>query len=342
MKNSFTEQRFEKAVGKILARNYILLDTIWNDSFLVHYDFIASNEVIFEVKYSFRNDFSRILAMIENYFAAGRADRVIFVINLPGEAYGRLADGYKKEPGIPILTLDNLLYLCGGDEGLKSELLSCISFSTETVTPLPPDEKVAYMLKGATKAGVPAVGKIRKSFRKELAEIAPGGQDAKRYEEFCGKLIETIFCDSLDPPVTQQKNNRDRFRFDLVAALKNDPKSFWRFIYDKFDSCFILIECKNYKEAIGQEQIYLTERYLYQNALRNVALIFTREGADKSAYEATKDILKEHGKLMLIFDDRDVGCLERVYEAYIKDGSGPSPSDYLMDKVKQFLLDLDK
>ena len=126
MKNSFTEQRFEKAVGKILARNYILLDTIWNDSFLVHYDFIASNEVIFEVKYSFRNDFSRILAMIENYFAAGRADRVIFVINLPGEAYGRLADGYKKESGIPILTLDNLLYLCGGDEGLKSELLSCI------------------------------------------------------------------------------------------------------------------------------------------------------------------------------------------------------------------------
>jgi hypothetical protein len=51
---------------------------------------------------------------------------------------------------------------------------------------------------------------------------------------------------------------------------------------------------------ISQAQIYSTEKYLYTTALRSIAIVVARNGADDGAYKAATGALREAGKLIVI------------------------------------------
>lgn len=55
-----------------------------------------------------------------------------------------------------------------------------------------------------------------------------------------------------------------------------------------------MFEFNNYTEKISQKEIYTTERYLYEKALRSVAIIVSRQGADANALSAMMDDLLIH------------------------------------------------
>lgn len=334
--------RFEKVVGKILSLKYSIkpAETIKD----TRVDYQTSNNVKIEVKYNSKNDVIHFLRLVRNSYAHSfiNEERLVFVTNTSGyiDFYNNKHDLITEKStdyNLHIITLENLLFMCQNNEQLKMELLSCLDFSTEFIVPMQLEYSILNLLEGAQKPLKPNIEFIHYSFFDELKSIARGRRSFSKYESFCQKFISTIFQNNIDAPKSQLINNKELFRFDIVAALKSDPESFWKFIYDKFNSCFILFECKNYQEQIGQEQIYLTEKYLFDKALRNVAIIFTRVGADKHARLAVQDILKEHGKLILILEDEDINNLEKCYY-----DENLSPSEYLMDKTKELLMEIDK
>ena len=47
------------------------------------------------------------------------------------------------------------------------------------------------------------------------------------------------------------------------------------------------------------EKIYTTEKYLFLGAMRTVAFIISRKGADKNALTATRGAVRESGKLIV-------------------------------------------
>lgn len=65
---------------------------------------------------------------------------------------------------------------------------------------------------------------------------------------------------------------------------------------------------------ITQKEIYTTEKYLYAKALRSVAIIVSRKGADENALAAAKGWLRESGKLILCLSDEDLKELLRIKE----------------------------
>lgn len=337
---------FERVVGNILKENYdIIKEPLHSNSKL--YDFRTRNGVNFEVKYTSQSDmlsFSKYLRNLVVHNSISELDETIFVANV-----------IKSESSLPntiasldgkifyILTIENLLYLCGDDEKLRQELVNCLHISTENIVPQPLDNNIQKLLLDCKKK-VPnkANHKKEKPLKELLHEIQTGQKHAGEYEKFCEKLVSTIFQDSIENLTEQKVNNQGLYRFDLIGSLKEDPKSFWKFIYDKYNSCFILFECKNYDGQITQNEIYSTERYLYNNALRNVAIIFTRKGVDKHGDLAAQGILKEHGKLILIFNDEDIIRLIDAYNDKKADETKPSPSDIVFARAKEFLLNLDK
>lgn len=338
---------FEKVVGKIISLGYNLNSDVKNDNF--GFDYLTSNGVKLEVKYNSKNDFYHFLLLIRNLYAHQVVDKenLIFVTNTSAylEDYTddckrmrEIIDKFTSN-NLHIISLENLLFLCQDDEELKTELLSCLDFSTESILPMPLDESILEMLKGAGKTTYESTPPTRIKFIDELKVITAGNRKraSTKYEVFCKRFVSTIFQNNIDVPKSQVTNNKGMHRFDIIASLKDNPASFWKFIYEKYNSCFILFECKNYREQIGQEQIYLTEKYLFDKALRNVAIIFTRAGADKNAHLATQDILKEHGKLILILEDKDIEKLEEYF-----DNENLSPSEYLLEKTKAFLMDINK
>lgn len=332
---------FEEIIGEIFERNFCLQKNAEPNKY--PWDYVVGDDIKIETIYTaypITKHLWRALALDIARIGKQYLLSTIFVINQSFDTKDVPADiSSLYGDKINLVSLENLFFLCGDDGNLRSRLAQCLTFSTENVSPRPLDNNVAKLLFPHRKI---VKSNTAPSFTERLANILPGKKDFTKYENFCLDFVNEIFQNNIEHTVVQHKNNRDLYRFDIVAALKNNPESFWKFIYDKYNSCFILFECKNFSEQIGQDEIYSTERYLYNNALRNVAVIFSRKGANASAKQACQSVLKEHGKLILVLNDNDVRTLDNLYKQKRQETVLFSPSDYLFDLAKDFLLNLDK
>ena len=144
-----------------------------------------------------------------------------------------------------------------------------------------------------------------KVLKSQLEEIDCGRPDATKYEEFVDDVLRTIFSEHLTNWTPQARSDTGMSRNDLVARVNSDH-DFWKVIRSHFNSLYIVFEFKNYCGKVDQSQIFTTERYLYRSALRNAAFIFSRKGLDSNGNKAARGALREHGKLIIGFDDNDI------------------------------------
>ena len=110
----------------------------------------------------------------------------------------------------------------------------------------------------------------------------------------------------------------------------------WKFLISFYHTKFVVFEYKNYSECISQNLIYITEKYLFPVALRNVAFIISRKGFDQNAEKAALGCLRESGKLIVSLNDDDLITMLSMKE------KGEEPSDFLLDKVECMLMSVSK
>lgn len=257
----------------------------------------------------------------------------LLIINckLDSKFINEIKETYKLE----ILTSENLLYLSKESTELYNEFLSIINsaiINNEKTTEVKPDisflESMFYPIKDIIKKPE------EECSCKELLDVEKS--KGKIYEEKCTKILHCLFNEDLTRWSKQERTDDDLSRFDLVCRVNKQDNAFWNLIINEFNSRYIIFEFKNYKDQIKQTQIYTTEKYLFQRALRNVAFIISREGADDNAIKVTKGILRETGKLIINLTDQDL-CEMLKYK---KDGR--EPTDILFDIVDDFLLKMEK
>ena len=111
-------------------------------------------------------------------------------------------------------------------------------------------------------------------------------------------------------------------------------RQFWKFLVYHLNSLYIIFEFNNYAEPISQGQVLTTEKYLLERGLRRVAIILARRGANESALKMAQGAMREHGKLILVIDDKIVKSMLALLD------SGADPSDCLFDLADEFLLTL--
>lgn len=133
----------------------------------------------------------------------------------------------------------------------------------------------------------------------------------------------------------QHKTGDELFRMDLLCSLKG-TSAFWELLIHHYNSRFIVFEFKNYAQSLPQNMIFITEKYLFNATLRNVAIIISRKGFTKNASIAAVGCLKESGKLILDITDNDlVKMLHQKLE-------GAEPADYLLEKLERLLMSISK
>ena len=138
---------------------------------------------------------------------------------------------------------------------------------------------------------------------------------------------------------SQHKTKDKHFRMDLICSFKAITESthpFWQLLSRYYNTQFVVFEFKNYGNKIDQNLIYTTEKYLFNPALRNVAIIISRKGFSEAATFAAMGCLKEHGKLILDITDDD---LIKMLEAK---GNEDDPTTLLMEKFEDFLMSISK
>jgi hypothetical protein len=98
----------------------------------------------------------------------------------------------------------------------------------------------------------------------------------------------------------------------------------------------VVFEFKNHTRFITQGEIYSTEKYLFVPAMRSVALIISRKGADKNAKAVMRGALRETGKLMLSLS------LDDIYKMLEMKDKGDDPNTLLFELLDEMLMKLER
>lgn len=179
------------------------------------------------------------------------------------------------------------------------------------------------------------IDNISERYCNEIENIICGRESFVEYENKCAEILKYLFDENLNGWNKQLRTDDELNRYDLICRVKRGNE-FWEFLINEFHSRYIVFEFKNYCNKVKQTQVYTTEKYLFQKALRNVCFMISRNGLDDSALTATKGILRETGKLIINLKDED------LYKMLKLKASGSEPSDYLFERVDEFLLKLSK
>lgn len=232
--------------------------------------------------------------------------------------------------GVSIWDVGNLLWLFDKFPDIKNELIASLDYTTEGVEPKPP---IPDVLQNVTE------GKREElSWKEILLRIAPGYEQFQEYETVCIEILKYVLGDSLTLWETQESANNGLYRFDLCCKIKDGTyQGFFDIIQHYFNTKYIVFEFKNYSNKISQKEIYTTEKYLYEKALRKVAIIISRLGADEHALQAVKGSLRETGKLILCLNDNDL--LEMID---IKMRGDQDPAEFLNALLDDLLIHLEK
>ncbi len=175
------------------------------------------------------------------------------------------------------------------------------------------------------------------NFIKQLQDISPGNSDKndKKYQDLCVKIIKFLF-ESEFTKVSEQDTTEDKmFRRDLLCGIKGSSE-FWKILIQHYNSRFIVFEFKNYEEEINQNLVYITGKYLYNAALRNVAIIISRKGFSYNAHKLSLGMLIGEEKLIIDLNDDDIITMLRMK------ADEQEPSDYLLNKLEDFLMSISK
>lgn len=259
----------------------------------------------------------------------------VFIIVLPCEIDEKIKSEIYEQFDIIIWDIGNLIYLCEDNKELFQLLSSYIPYPylrLEAQKPigLKNDKNIINMLGEAEDHS-------SDHYIEKLKKCKPGKSNKadKEYENICTNIIKYLFGTEFYHTEEQHNTDDEMFRMDLLCSLKGTTE-FWKFLISFYKTKFVVFEYKNYLDFISQNLIYITEKYLFPIALRNVAFIISRKGFDPNAKKAALGCLRENGKLIISITDDD------LIQMLVMKKSGEEPSDYLLNKVEELLMSVSK
>lgn len=167
----------------------------------------------------------------------------------------------------------------------------------------------------------------------ELSAIEPGRADASLFEQKCTEALRYLFERDLVGWHEQHATEDGLHRRDLVCRILPHAEV-WQLMLTDLKSRYVVFEFKNYSEPITQSEVITTERYLYPDALRRLAIIISPKGCSDSATKVMQGAMREHGKLLI-----SLTVKEMVVLLTGKD-QGSDPNTFLFARVDAFLLGL--
>lgn len=236
-----------------------------------------------------------------------------------------------------IIDISNLLYLSQKSEKLMRQLVETIQYNIYDIIPELPISTDFLKSNESSSRNVESEIDIVKGFINNLENMEYGNSEHndKKYEKLCADIIKFLFEPEFTRMLEQSSTDDMMFRMDLVCGLKG-TSAFWKILIEHYNTRFIVFEFKNYKDEIDQNLIYITEKYLYNAVLRNVAIIISRKGFSYNARKAATGILTENGKLIIEIKDDDLITMLRMK------ADGQDAADYLLNILEEYLISISK
>ncbi len=348
--------KFQEAIGEMFKKYGFTIYPEFEDKIISgnFFDFkiesmeygMETKKYLVEVKYFTQNVIRKSFDKFVERYNMCKSDYNGGIIVCNQKIKQNVKDEYLS---IGIIIIDSIVleYMFTKNESLKYEISTFFSYATENIS-INEDEEFSKDFKekleelSFTKTiDISSESKLSKeNLINKLQNLNYGKEDNadKRFEELSFDIIKYLFTDNLIiNDKSMQITTKDELnRFDCVFRVKKDNQSdLWDMIDNKLNSHYVVFEFKNYSNPIKQGQIYTTEKYLYAKALRTVAFIFARNGADNNAIKATEGIARETGKIIIVLDDNDLINMINAKEEN-------QHENFMNDKLDNFFITLGK
>lgn len=271
------------------------------------------------------------VAQMQQYIDSDKRFRGLLIV------FCEVSESFKesvfKKCNITLWDISNLLFYSKDNSELLNALMQLTYFPISGIKPFPscgwhPDIVIIKNIEDNPKEDI-----CNLKFR--LNHCKAGKKNFQEYEEVCTDIIQYLFGKEFTITSNQHKTGDELFRMDLLCSLKG-TSAFWELLINHYNSRFIVFEFKNYAQSLPQNMIFITEKYLFNAALRNVAIIISRKGFTKNASIAAAGCLKESGKLILNITDDDL--VKMLHQKL----NGDEPADYLLEKLERMLMSISK
>lgn len=318
---------FENCVAKIFTESgYYVTQNVQLEKSIGDIDIVAEKDgkkFCVEVKYSqiIEKAIERICVIAKSYDMVPVLVTAYVIEEKRKELY------QSKYANIILIDIKNLLFAVQNNTELRNELIAALPYAVDDIEPQ----------KGFIEINSLQHDDYTNSLIIEMNLCEAGKPMSRTYEILCHKLLENIFSEDLALWREQQKSNKDLYRFDLLCRIKDgNQKTFWSIIERYFNTKYVIFEFKNYSNPVTQKEIYTTEKYLYSKALRSVGILISPHGYEENAHWAAKGCLRENGKLIILLETKDLIEMNKMKIEQ------EDPSSYLLDKLDELLLELEK
>jgi hypothetical protein len=173
----------------------------------------------------------------------------------------------------------------------------------------------------------------RELIRRLEQHLAQNTLTANEYEQLCQQVFTYVFDPYLYDFRRQVGTSDGANRYDFICRI-NSGNEFWDTLKRDFKTRAVLFECKNYNDKITVDQVYSTERDLFNSALRTVCFLISRLGPDEGCIRAAQGAMREAGKLVLLLSNGDLVELIRLTP------EAGGPENYLDEKIWDFVVSL--
>ncbi|WP_157814337.1 hypothetical protein [Rhizobium sullae] len=199
-------------------------------------------------------------------------------------------------------------------------------------------EKLSRFVHATPSEGRTPIQQDVASERASLLEMLENPQSAEKlspteYENLCMQVFSHVFTPKLYGFAKQFRTTDGANKYDFICRIKPGV-AFWDDLRKDFRTRAILFECKNHQEKITADEVYSTERYLFNGALRTVCFLISPFGPDIGCVRAAQGAMRESGKLILLLSNKDLIQLIQVTDE--PDG----PENYLDEKIWDFVVSL--
>jgi hypothetical protein len=280
-----------------------------------------------------RGEIVRMLDQLNRAMESSKADRGLLVIG--GSIAIPLHDTGKAE----VVDLQKLAELTAAHPRLSSELDSIL----RELTPMPVGdfERHRYAIFGDAHIGFrpeyltePQLSKGQQ-LAAALKAVPAGKKGAREFETKCFDALQYIFETDFSNWSKQKVTDGGISRYDVIARISSGH-DFWRSIVAYFRSWYVIFEFKNFSQKISQGQVFTTERYLFVGAMRTVAFIVSRKGADKNALAVTRGAVRDSGKLIIHLS------LDDIFKMLDMKDNSDDPNGFLFDHLDDMLMRLER
>ena len=163
-----------------------------------------------------------------------------------------------------------------------------------------------------------------KSSALRLADIRPGVEDAKAYEQCVFDMLCRFFAEQLSYPERESRTMEGTERRDIIF-YNDSPHRFWRRVREKHAATNIVFECKNVR-SLELDHVSQLVGYL-GGALGNFGAIVSRTLPGKNVQRKAVNAFNRQDPIVVLFlSDKDLAEMARL------DAQGGDPTEVIERK----------